>query len=258
MHTENSTKKYITKKLALYATTAFVLSVHTAFGNEPVVYSPFVEIPGFDYGTSDFTAVVNQIYTLLIVIGSLYAVLRISYSGVEFAMSDKVGTKENATSNIRGVLLGLAILLIPFIVLNTINSDLTKLNIFENGFGTIDVGKGSQNTAPEVVSWDPNADIKTTSKESLATCLANPDTAWVNNFYGSGASLEQGPEQCAPKSNLQNKTGCRAVSANVYNCTDRTKPNTTFSITDTKKAEGCILGLSTQVDVGGYTSCAEN
>ena len=51
---------------------------------------------------------------------------------MKYSLSDIVTDKASAKHDIQGVLLGLAILLIPFIVLNTINPNLTSLNILKS------------------------------------------------------------------------------------------------------------------------------
>ena len=98
-----------------------------AFGEQ--IYNPFVELPGFNYDTLDFTNLVNTLYLMLIGVGALYGVLKIAYAGIKYTTSDVVTDKQDALHDIRGVFIGLAILLIPTLILKTINSDLLNLNV---------------------------------------------------------------------------------------------------------------------------------
>ncbi len=94
-------------------------------------YTPLVGIPGIS-GTPSLPEYINKIYLLTIAIGVLIAIMRIAFAGVKYSMSGVVTDKASAKSDIKGVLLGLAILLLPALVLNTINPDLLRLNFLDN------------------------------------------------------------------------------------------------------------------------------
>ncbi len=106
-----------------------------------VTYTPLVGIPGIS-GTPSLPDYINKIYILTIAIGVLIAIMRIAYAGVKYSMSGVVTDKESAKSDIKGVLLGLAILLLPALVLGTINPDLLRLD-FLNGIEKIDMSTGA-------------------------------------------------------------------------------------------------------------------
>ncbi len=135
-------------------------------------YIPLVGIPGLtDKGNQNLPDYVNAIYLLTIAIGALIGVIRIALAGVKYALSDIVTHKEDAKHEITGVLLGLAVLLIPFIVLNTINPNLTKLDVLSGlqkikttsaGTGTVtDTTIGTQNITPQ-----ERAELKASCGES--------------------------------------------------------------------------------------------
>ncbi len=96
-------------------------------------FVPLVKLPGVTQtqpgGLANY---LNKIYLFLIVVGSIIAAIRISIAGAEYAFTDIVTSKEDAKKHIYGVLIGLAILLIPFIVLSTIYPALTSLDILGN------------------------------------------------------------------------------------------------------------------------------
>ena len=104
-------------------------------------YTPLVGIPGIS-GTPSLPDYINKVYLLTIAVGVFIAILRIAYAGVKYSMSGVVTDKASAKNDIKGVLIGLAILLLPALVLNTINPDLLRLN-FLDGLTKLDTSAGS-------------------------------------------------------------------------------------------------------------------
>lgn len=101
-------------------------------GTDAPTYTPLVGIPGVtDLKNASIAEYINALYLLSISIGGLIGVVKISMAGVKYSMSDIVTSKEEAKEDIKGVLLGLGILLIPFIVLNTIYAGLTNLDVLK-------------------------------------------------------------------------------------------------------------------------------
>jgi hypothetical protein len=94
-------------------------------------YVPLVALPQFTGSGDGLSGYFNQIYMVCVAVGSIIAFIKISIAGVKWSMSDVVTDKSDARNDIKGALLGLIILLIPFIVLNTIYPGLTSLNILE-------------------------------------------------------------------------------------------------------------------------------
>jgi len=95
-------------------------------------YVPLAGIPGVDSNNLTLVSYLNALYILSISIGALFGVIKLAYAGVKYAMSDIVTDKESAKKDIYGVLFGLAILLTTYVVLYTINPNLTNLNILQN------------------------------------------------------------------------------------------------------------------------------
>ena len=97
-------------------------------------YTPLIGIPGITDGgglnkDTSLPEYINKIYFLLIAVGGMIAVVRIVLAGVKYSLSDVVTNKGEAKEDIKGVLLGLALLLLPWVVLNTIYPQLTNLDI---------------------------------------------------------------------------------------------------------------------------------
>ncbi len=100
------------------------------FAHGEVTYTPLVGLPGFmDKDQRDLPTYINALYLLTIGLGALAGVVRIAIAGVKYSLTDIVTHKGDAKEEIKGVLLGLAVLLVPFIVLNTINPNLTNLDV---------------------------------------------------------------------------------------------------------------------------------
>lgn len=105
----------------------------TAWG-QVIEFKPLVGIPGITDLSEETTLpqYFNAIYVLTISIAALIGVIKIAIAGVKYTMGDVVTNKASALQDIRGVLFGLALLLIPFIVLQTIYKDLTSLDVLKN------------------------------------------------------------------------------------------------------------------------------
>jgi hypothetical protein len=90
-------------------------------------FLPLVGIPGVtNAGNAGFGDYINALYRLSISLAALLAVIKIVAAGAKYMLSDIVTNKESAKADIRGALLGLLIILGAFIILNTINTDITK------------------------------------------------------------------------------------------------------------------------------------
>ncbi len=113
--------------LNLVLTVIFLLPLF-AIG-APATFVPLAGIPGVAPSSGGLADYLNKLYIFLIVVGAVFGAIKISIAGAKYALSDIITDKASAKKDIQGVLLGLAILLIPYIVLSTIYSGLTNLNI---------------------------------------------------------------------------------------------------------------------------------
>lgn len=141
-------------------------------------YVPLTGIPGVDPNENlTLVSYLNALYILTITIGALFGVIKIAYAGVKYAMSDIVTDKEKAKKDIIGVLLGLGILLATYVVLYTINPDLTKLNILENAqspqtqtLPSQTVSTGGNNTQVLGTKWTQGSNNTQTAQEFEDLC----------------------------------------------------------------------------------------
>ncbi len=92
-------------------------------------YQPLVGIPGIDVG-SDFNAYINALYKLSIAIAALLAVMKIIVAGAKWMLTDLISGKEEAKKDIEGAVFGLLVIIAAVLILETINPQLTKTNVF--------------------------------------------------------------------------------------------------------------------------------
>lgn len=113
---------------------------------EPIPpFQPLVGIPGVDADSvvkdGGFGEYINALYRLSISIAALLAVVKIVAAGAKYMLSDIVTHKEDAKKDIEGALIGLLVIIGAVIILNTVNTDITK-NSFVIATTTID-GSGA-------------------------------------------------------------------------------------------------------------------
>ncbi len=98
-------------------------------------YQPLaVGIPGVtDTANAHPTLVqyLNALFSFLIAIAAVLAVLRIVVAGFSYMTTDAWGSKEEALGTIRAVLIGLIVLILSVVILRTINPDLLRLDILQ-------------------------------------------------------------------------------------------------------------------------------
>lgn len=104
-------------------------------------YKPLaVGIPGVTDTANSRPSLVqylNALFSLLIAIAGVLAVIRIVLAGFSYMTTDAWGSKEEAVSTIRAVVIGLIVLLLSVVILKTLNPDLLRLDIlqFSDGRG---------------------------------------------------------------------------------------------------------------------------
>lgn len=90
-------------------------------------------VPGIEpSGGEGLGVMFNTVYIIVIIIGSIFAVVKIAVAGTRYMMSDVITSKESARQDINGAILGLVIILSTYIVLSTIYPDLVSFDILQN------------------------------------------------------------------------------------------------------------------------------
>ncbi len=131
-------KYIITSCFILVIGLGFIISASPVSAADIPVYKSLVELPlpkgvaiegEGGYTTQDF---IRILYALSISAAALLAVVKIIFGGVKYMLSDIVTDKAGAKKDIQGALLGLLIVLGAFLILNTINPQLTSLSLIVN------------------------------------------------------------------------------------------------------------------------------
>lgn len=86
----------------------------------------------FDPNTVSLAQFFNTLFKTAIVVGAMFAVLRLGYAGFVYMTSDLPGSKGNARSIIGQTVTGLLLLIAVWLILNQINPDILNLDILRN------------------------------------------------------------------------------------------------------------------------------
>jgi hypothetical protein len=89
-----------------------------------------MDLGGSSTGRPNIVAYLNSLFAVALGLAAIIAVIKIIIAGVKYMLSDVVTNKASAKDDIKNALLGLIILLAVFLILYTINPNLTRLDIF--------------------------------------------------------------------------------------------------------------------------------
>jgi hypothetical protein len=110
--------------------TAFILltlpTIALAGGSSGFV--PLVGIPGLG-NQPTFDSYIDALYALAISVAALIAVIQLVIGGAQYMMDDLITSKSAAKERIKNALIGLLIIIAAALILTTINSNLTNLDI---------------------------------------------------------------------------------------------------------------------------------
>ena len=163
------------RPLFLPLLTFFLLSISTLASAQG--YTPIVGIPGMaDNNSLSTEGYVQALYKLSITAACLIALVKIIWAGVKWTLSDVVTDKGSAKKDIWSALFGLLIILCAVLVLNTINPNLTKLNIFGDAPSLEDI-EGTEPPPPRTeVDQCPTGTTYTLSVTGEVTCVTSLPT----------------------------------------------------------------------------------
>lgn len=117
----------------------------------PLVGIPFVDTTG-QPSLGDY---INGLYLAAISIAAFLAVVKIIFAGVQYMLSEVVTNKEQAKKSIYGAIIGLLIVLGAFLILNTINPNLTNLTNLDG---------------PQLQTQGGNTNIEVVDGDFIDTC----------------------------------------------------------------------------------------
>jgi undecaprenyl pyrophosphate phosphatase UppP len=113
---------------------AWILSAHVAGAQTfvPLAPAPGGTMLGELYGTTSLAGFINKLFTIMIAVGAIVAVLRIAFAGYLYMATDAWHTKGKAKEIIGDVIIGILLLLSIWLILRQINPDLLNLDVLRN------------------------------------------------------------------------------------------------------------------------------
>lgn len=134
---------------ALILTFLVFAAPSAAFAGD-AAFQPIVPLPGV---TSEmtFAAYINQLFTLVISLSAILAVLVIIYGGFEYMTSSAGISKKNGMERIQGAVTGLLLLLSVTLILRVINPCLLEINALSR----VTAGNPAGTCSPAVTTPEP-------------------------------------------------------------------------------------------------------
>ncbi|TSC69138.1 MAG: Uncharacterized protein G01um101456_337 [Parcubacteria group bacterium Gr01-1014_56] len=114
-----------------------LLVAHSVYAADPkcgdpgvLCYTPLEPITGFTSGMAnvDLPTFLEGLFRILFSLGALLAVVMLVIGGIEYMVSEIPGVKNQGLKRAQAALWGMAILAGSYLILNTINPDLLKLD----------------------------------------------------------------------------------------------------------------------------------
>ncbi len=152
-------------------------------------YVPLEPLPGLpnSYGPNQgIASYISSGFKLLIGAGALIAVIMIILGALTYMFSDIVGNKKKALERIRGAMWGLVILVSSYLILYTINPDLTKFSLnlnTANNFTPAPNAAGGATPAPNATAQSPQ--IPRVSSDTLTSVSLNSTVTIAGDDYGA-------------------------------------------------------------------------
>lgn len=152
-------------KIFFSALILFVLSQMTAWAADSVCHTLEVPLGSFTQacGPAEY---LTKIYTISVGLAVVLAVVMIVYAGIIYATSgDNASKQKEARSQITQAIFGLAILLASYLILRTVNPDLTNLGKWEN----LPLQQVPEPPPPRLA---PNSEECQVKRNASASCVA--------------------------------------------------------------------------------------
>jgi hypothetical protein len=98
-----------------------------------LTYTPLEPLPNVDYsaitGAHGLSNLVNTIFTILIVVGALMAVLMLTIGGFQYMLSSSITTKQQGLKRTQAAVWGIVLIAAIWLILHTINPALLNVNL---------------------------------------------------------------------------------------------------------------------------------
>lgn len=150
----------------------------------------FQQLPFVTDAANSTEDYISALYKISISIAAILVVLKLIFAGTKYILTDVVSTKGNAKDDIKNALLGLLIILAAVTILNTINPQITRTDIFRNATPTGGTQAEEQNGSPVAPgsSRCPSGQVwmecEGSSGVDGAGCFVSNNTNWCESQGG--------------------------------------------------------------------------
>jgi hypothetical protein len=175
----------ITLHLAIVLLLVAPVAVFAAEGSEQAVtFQPLTQLPAIRDAASanSLPVFLNQLYKICIGVGTVLAFFMIVRAGLEIMVNKgSVSTNEKAKSHLQGAILGLILLLSPYVVFSLINPDILKLSL---DFGELQSIKNLDQVKVAATTGDTDQTQQCQAYDSI-TAVGNGKSCNLQNGYVS-------------------------------------------------------------------------
>jgi len=196
-------KNKINKKLLFAAaflsasTFVFIIPVVVqAFLADPKTYTPLMPIEGLTPAGNEpvnLTKYLNNLYVFTVSIAVVIAVLMITVGGFSYIVGASSGDKSEGKEKIKNAIFGLVLMLLSYLIVNTINKDALNFDFFRTApagvdeFAKVDLNGIGLNTGDPAVNYGGGFDQ--TQKGKWGLFVVTTSSAASKDFYFDSKEL---------------------------------------------------------------------
>lgn len=214
--------------IIIIASTLFTFWATDSFAQ--IQYVPLTPLPGDNPGEPiTVTQYLPRVFTLLVGLAGVLAVLMIVIGGVQYLSTDAIGGKNEAKERITNAIMGLLLAIGAFIILNTINPNALTFDLGRLGY-----------QAP------PNVQTPTTTNPPVTATMCIFATSCQGSACSSQCPIGTAfPSDSSERTTLLNRNNISIVGSNFQNpiCTVTGQPGCT-TVYGLGSAVNGLLGLS--------------
>ncbi len=154
-----------------------------AVGYTPMTNIPFLNTSTSSGGLSTPVDLLNALFTLSITIGAMLAVFMFIFGGLQMITArDNAGNVTAGKKKMANAVLGLLMLLSTFIVLTTINPQLTELKIFGDSLKGLNMPPSRGGGSPTIEEQAAQEVFENEARSTAEQALRASDSVVINNY----------------------------------------------------------------------------
>ncbi|HUD02871.1 MAG TPA: pilin [Candidatus Paceibacterota bacterium] len=168
-------------------------------------YTPLEPIPGVTTGANltspdSLSVIVNAIFTILISVGALLAVLMLTIGGIQYMVSSAITTKQQGLKRAQAALWGIVLIAASWLILHTINPYLTQI--------TLNPCLPGDTTCTVTGTAAPTAATPALTQEQIAAQATQTIVNGVNPSDSESLQNITAAEQTLQQQNATQQTAC--------------------------------------------------